>query len=69
MWGSRWRVQVIVPRHELEEVDVPAGPCTKWVARHGRRLISVIQVEAVIEGLARQFGSGLAREPRQGVSG
>lgn len=61
------RVREIVPIAELKEADVAAGPCVGWVAQHGRRLINILRVEAFLEGLAREFGSSSAREPRQGV--
>ena len=61
------RVREIVPYRELKEADVPVGPCVSWVAQHGRRLINILRVEALLEGLAREFGAPVARESRQGV--
>ncbi|MEE8409260.1 MAG: chemotaxis protein CheW [Myxococcota bacterium] len=64
------RVREIMPIAELKRAtacDHAAGPCVGWVAQHGRRLINILRVDAFLEGLAREFGSSSAREPRQGV--
>jgi len=61
------RVQNIVPATALELTDVIPGPCVRWVLQDGQRLINIIQVEPLLEGLARQFGS--EKLPRQGVIG
>jgi chemotaxis signal transduction protein len=62
-------VREIVPAAELKEIDVLPGSGIGWVAQRGRRLINVIEVEPLLEGLAREFGSHRAFEPRQGVLG
>jgi purine-binding chemotaxis protein CheW len=61
------QVQNIVPTAELEQAEVPAGPCIKRVLKHGQRLINVVQVAPLLDGLVREFGSAKGREPRQGV--
>jgi chemotaxis signal transduction protein len=62
-------VREIVPAAELKHIDVTPGSSIGWVAQRGRRLINIIEVEPLLEGLAREFGSHRAFEPRQGVLG
>ena len=62
-------VREIVPASELKEIDIPPGSSIGWVAQRGRRLINIVEVEPFLEGLAREFGSHRAFEPRQGVLG
>jgi chemotaxis signal transduction protein len=62
-------VREIVPAAELKQIDVPPGSGIGWVAQRGRRLINIVEVEPLLEGLAREFGSHRAFEPRQGVLG
>jgi len=58
----------IVSRAELDEADVIAGECIAWVARSGRRLINIIELEPLLQRLSRLFGSVESREPLQGVT-
>jgi purine-binding chemotaxis protein CheW len=62
------RVQAMVSAGELHTADVPAGPCIARVARHGHRLVNIIDVDSFLEELGREFGSSVTREPRQGVA-
>ena len=62
------RIQGIVPRTELIEVEVQPRPCVAWVARAGRRLIHVVAVEPLLERLVRLFGTNDSRDGLQGVT-
>jgi chemotaxis signal transduction protein len=60
------RVRGIVPRNDLEEVDVEASACVKRVAKLQRRLVHVIDVELLYRELRQQFGPSVGKEPAQG---
>ncbi len=50
----------IVPQKELAVAEVDKAPCVAWVARSGRNLVQIVDVEALYEKLAEQFGSAQA---------
>ena len=51
-----WRIFEIVAKLSLERVDVSTGPYVAWVAQAKKRLIHVIDLEALLQGLGHQFG-------------
>jgi chemotaxis signal transduction protein len=57
------RVREIVPKAQLERVEVRAGPCISWVAKLKRRLIHVVSLEPLLDGLGQQFSPRERGEP------
>lgn len=62
------RIRRIVPAAGLKQVDVPGKPCVAWVAQHGQRVIDVLHVDSLLEGLAREFGITKSAESSEGVT-
>ncbi len=59
----------IVSKTDLTPTEVAAGPCVAWVARSGRRLIQVLDLEPWLQRLSRLFGSKTdTSEPLEGVT-
>jgi chemotaxis signal transduction protein len=63
----------IIPAVDLKEAQVEKGPCVAWVAQSQKRLIQVVEVEALYERLSELFGAsqavlGARSIPVQGVS-
>jgi purine-binding chemotaxis protein CheW len=67
LWVTR--VHNIVPAADLGDTDIQCGPCVRVVAKQGDRLANIIDVEPLLLGLAREFGSSAGQAPRQGVAG
>jgi chemotaxis signal transduction protein len=61
------RIQGIVARSDLSEVEVEARPGVAWVAQAGRRLVHILATEPLLERLSRLFGS-IERSSVQGVT-
>jgi chemotaxis signal transduction protein len=61
------RIQGIIARADLAEVEVESRPGVAWVAQAGRRLVHVLATEPLLERLSRLFGS-LERSSVQGVT-
>jgi chemotaxis signal transduction protein len=49
------RIRRIVPAAELRPVDVPAAPCVKKVFQYGKRVMHIVDVQALLAALLHDF--------------